>query len=69
MVQHTEYTLGPVEIIVNNAGVMYYTLMKNLKEEEWEKQIDVNCKVRYTLMRDDVKSSQILINTKRIFYF
>ncbi|CAH1778393.1 unnamed protein product [Owenia fusiformis] len=44
MVRHTETTLGPVDIIVNNAGVMYYTLMKNLHENEWEKQIDINCK-------------------------
>ncbi|XP_013419834.1 uncharacterized protein LOC106180401 [Lingula anatina] len=44
LVQHAECTLGPVDILVNNAGVMYYTLMKNLHEEEWERQIDLNCK-------------------------
>lgn len=36
--------LGPVEILVNCAGVMYYTMMKNLREEEWERTVDVNCK-------------------------
>ena len=45
MVKHTEYTLGPIDILVNNAGIMFYTMMKNLKVEEWEKQIDINCKV------------------------
>ena len=45
LVQHTECTLGPVDILVNNAGVMYYTFMKSIKEDEWNKQIDVNCKV------------------------
>eukprot|EP00238_Polyblepharides_amylifera_P003638 CAMPEP_0196578884 /NCGR_PEP_ID=MMETSP1081-20130531/11609_1 /TAXON_ID=36882 /ORGANISM="Pyramimonas amylifera, Strain CCMP720" /LENGTH=257 /DNA_ID=CAMNT_0041898271 /DNA_START=86 /DNA_END=859 /DNA_ORIENTATION=- len=35
---------GPVDILVNVAGVMYFTLMKNLHEEEWEQTVDVNCK-------------------------
>lgn len=26
------------------AGVMYYTSMKNLHEDEWERTVDVNCK-------------------------
>ncbi len=45
LVKHTEYTLGPVDILVNNAGCMFYQMMKNLKQDEWEKQIDINCKV------------------------
>jgi NADP-dependent 3-hydroxy acid dehydrogenase YdfG len=36
--------LGPVEMLVNCAGVMYYTLMNNLREEEWERTVEVNCK-------------------------
>jgi NADP-dependent 3-hydroxy acid dehydrogenase YdfG len=36
--------LGPVEILVNCAGVMYYTLMKNVRQEEWERTVEVNCK-------------------------
>jgi NADP-dependent 3-hydroxy acid dehydrogenase YdfG len=36
--------LGPVEILVNCAGVMYYTLMKNVREKEWERTVEVNCK-------------------------
>ena len=46
-VKYTLSTLGPVDILVNNAGVMYYTLMKNCHEDEWEQQIDVNCKVNH----------------------
>ena len=45
MVQQTEMALGPVDILVNSAGVMYYTLMKNIHQDEWDKTIDVNCKV------------------------
>ncbi|KAL8598680.1 hypothetical protein ACOMHN_033245 [Nucella lapillus] len=44
MVQQTEMALGPVDILVNSAGVMYYTLMKNLHQDEWDRTIDVNCK-------------------------
>ncbi|CAN5606445.1 SDR family oxidoreductase [soil metagenome] len=40
----TEDELGPVDILVNCAGVMYYTLMKNLREDEWEETVDVLCK-------------------------
>lgn len=40
----TEDALGPVDILVNCAGVMYYTLMKNLREDEWEQTVDVLCK-------------------------
>ncbi|ESP02707.1 hypothetical protein LOTGIDRAFT_205075 [Lottia gigantea] len=44
MVRHTELSLGPVDILVNSAGVMYYTYMKSLHYDEWEQQIDINCK-------------------------
>ena len=36
--------LGPVEMLVNCAGVMYFTMMKNVREDEWERTIEVNCK-------------------------
>ena len=40
-----EKQLGsPVSILVNNAGVMHYTYMRNLHEDEWEQAVDVNCK-------------------------
>ena len=48
LVEATESKLGPVDILVNSAGVMYYTLMKNVHTEEWNTQIDVNCKVSLT---------------------
>ncbi|KAE9548504.1 hypothetical protein FO519_008280 [Halicephalobus sp. NKZ332] len=34
---------GKVDILVNCAGIMYYTMMKNLHVDEWEKEINVNC--------------------------
>lgn len=44
LVARTESELGPVDVLVNCAGVMYYTLMKNLRENEWETTVEVNCK-------------------------
>jgi NADP-dependent 3-hydroxy acid dehydrogenase YdfG len=44
LVELAEGALGPVEILVNCAGVMYYTLMRNLREDEWERTVEVNCK-------------------------
>ena len=49
MVTHTKEKLGKVDIIVNNAGVMYYTHMRTVNTTEWNNQIDVNCKVCFVL--------------------
>jgi len=44
LVSRTEEALGPIDFLVNCAGVMYYTMMKNLHEEDWEHTVEVNCK-------------------------
>jgi NADP-dependent 3-hydroxy acid dehydrogenase YdfG len=44
LVARTEEDLGPVDILVNCAGLMYFTLMKNRHEDDWERTVDVNCK-------------------------
>ncbi|SJX63350.1 related to Aminoadipate-semialdehyde dehydrogenase [Sporisorium reilianum f. sp. reilianum] len=44
LMQTTTDTLGAIDIIVSCAGVMYYTLMSNIKVDEWEQTVDVNCK-------------------------
>jgi NADP-dependent 3-hydroxy acid dehydrogenase YdfG len=44
LVGRTEDELGPVGALVNCAGVMYYTMMKNVCAEEWDRTIEVNCK-------------------------
>ncbi len=44
LVERTEGDLGPVDALVNCAGVMYYTLMKNIRADEWERTVEVNCK-------------------------
>jgi NADP-dependent 3-hydroxy acid dehydrogenase YdfG len=44
LVERTEDELGPVDALVNCAGVMYYTMMKNIRAEEWDRTVEVNCK-------------------------
>ena len=44
LVTTTESKLGPIDILVNCAGVMYFTRMKNCHLDEWEEMIDVNIK-------------------------
>ena len=43
-IEKTEAELGPVDALVNCAGVMYYTLMKNARRKEWDWTVEVNCK-------------------------
>jgi NADP-dependent 3-hydroxy acid dehydrogenase YdfG len=44
LVRATEAALGPVDVLVSCAGVMYFTMMANVKTDEWERTVDVNCK-------------------------
>ncbi len=37
-------TFGNIDFLINNAGIMPLSLMKNLHEEEWERMVDVNIK-------------------------
>ena len=42
--EHTRDRLGPVDLLVSCAGVMYFTLMANADVEQWQRTVDVNCK-------------------------
>lgn len=44
LVQAANDELGPVDILVACAGVMYFTMMANVQTDEWERTVDVNCK-------------------------
>lgn len=35
---------GTIDVLVNNAGIMPLSFIKNLHEDEWEKTVDVNIK-------------------------
>ncbi|KAG6003496.1 putative NRPS-like protein biosynthetic cluster [Claviceps maximensis] len=40
----TTQHLGPVDILVSCAGVMYFTLLSNCLTDEWDRTVDINCK-------------------------
>jgi NADP-dependent 3-hydroxy acid dehydrogenase YdfG len=44
LVERAEAELGPVDALVNCAGVMYFTLMQNVRADEWDWTVEVNCK-------------------------
>jgi NADP-dependent 3-hydroxy acid dehydrogenase YdfG len=44
LVERAEAELGPVDALVNCAGVMYFTLMENVRADEWDRTVEVNCK-------------------------
>ena len=44
LVEKAEKSLGAVDILVNVAGVMYFTLMQNTNFDQWDRTVDVNCK-------------------------
>jgi thioester reductase-like protein len=44
LMSETTDKLGPIDILVVCAGVMYYTLMSNAHVEHWNQTVDVNCK-------------------------
>jgi thioester reductase-like protein len=44
LMRTAEEQLGPIDVLVSCAGVMYFTMMANVKTEQWEQTVDVNCK-------------------------
>jgi NADP-dependent 3-hydroxy acid dehydrogenase YdfG len=44
LVDATLEAFGSVDVLVNNAGIMPLSLMKNVHEDEWEQMVDVNVK-------------------------
>ncbi|KAI2469683.1 putative NRPS-like enzyme [Annulohypoxylon bovei var. microspora] len=44
LMQAAAEELGPIDILVCCAGVMYYTMMANVHMDEWERTVDINCK-------------------------
>eukprot|EP00550_Attheya_septentrionalis_P008648 CAMPEP_0198294586 /NCGR_PEP_ID=MMETSP1449-20131203/23168_1 /TAXON_ID=420275 /ORGANISM="Attheya septentrionalis, Strain CCMP2084" /LENGTH=252 /DNA_ID=CAMNT_0043994577 /DNA_START=45 /DNA_END=800 /DNA_ORIENTATION=- len=44
LVEQAESEFGPVDIMINCAGVMYFTKMANALMDQWDRTIDVNIK-------------------------
>ncbi len=50
-VEAVERDLGPIEVLVNNAGVTRDNLLARLSEEQWDAVMDVNLKGAYLMMK------------------
>jgi NADP-dependent 3-hydroxy acid dehydrogenase YdfG len=44
LVQKTEQSLGPIEILVNNAGIGYFAPVQDAAEAKWDEVLDTNLK-------------------------
>jgi len=50
-VEEVERDLGPIEVLVNNAGITRDNLLARLSEEHWDQVLDVNLKGPYFTMK------------------
>jgi len=50
-VEAVERDLGPIEVLVNNAGLTRDNLLVRLSEEHWDAVMDVNLKGAYLMMK------------------
>jgi len=50
-VAEVERDLGPIEVLVNNAGVTRDNLLVRLSEEQWDAVLDVNLKGAYRMIK------------------
>lgn len=51
LVETTEQSLGPVEILVNNAGTGYFGPVQNAGEADWDRVLNTNLKAVFLLSR------------------
>ena len=54
-VAEVEKNLGPIEILVNNAGITRDNVMVRMSDEQWDQVLDVNLKGAYRTMKAVVR--------------
>jgi 3-oxoacyl-[acyl-carrier protein] reductase len=55
LVKQTEAALGQLDILINNAGLTRDMLAMRLKDEDWQKVLDVNLTAAFRLSRAAIK--------------
>ena len=56
LVQRSESELGPIEVLVGNAGITRDALLLRMREDDWDQVIDTNLKGVYNVTRWAAKS-------------
>jgi NADP-dependent 3-hydroxy acid dehydrogenase YdfG len=51
LVRETEQSLGPIEILVNNAGIGYFAPVQEASEANWDAVLDTNLKAVFLLSK------------------
>lgn len=51
LVEQTEQKLGPIEILVNNAGLGRFAPVQKLSEADWDEMLDTNLKAVFLLSK------------------
>jgi len=51
LVEKTEHSLGPIEILVNNAGIGYFAPVHEASEANWDAVLDTNLKAVFLLSK------------------
>jgi 3-oxoacyl-[acyl-carrier protein] reductase len=51
LVRETEQSLGPIEILVNNAGIGYFAPVHEASEAKWDAVLDTNLKAVFLLSK------------------
>jgi 3-oxoacyl-[acyl-carrier protein] reductase len=51
LVQKTEESFGPIEVLVNNAGIGYFAAVQEAAEANWDAVLDTNLKAVFLLSR------------------
>lgn len=51
LLRATERSLGPIEILVNNAGIGYFAPVQEASEADWDSVLDTNLKAVFLLSR------------------
>jgi NAD(P)-dependent dehydrogenase (short-subunit alcohol dehydrogenase family) len=51
LVRETEHALGPIEILVNNAGIGYFAPVQEASEANWDAVLDTNLKAVFLLSK------------------
>jgi 3-oxoacyl-[acyl-carrier protein] reductase len=55
MLSEVAQTLGPLDIVVNNAGIWPTAYVKDMTVQEWETTLDINLKGPFVLCRNAVR--------------